>query len=621
MASRAGIILAHHQVRPDAVRQAIDRMTPAGPARWIYLGRDSRGARRWDAALSGAATRAGIGADLQAVAHDLRVPFLDWIADLGREHDSLTWWSSRLAERNTYIESLFHDICYLDIFLKYAQADDACLVVVVESRALLETLALRPEVAGRATVLGRRPALINWLAWASWMVVVWGHEVVQALMSLGAARISRIGRPTAQQETGAPRVLMHACLDETYFDRPGGGGDRYFDGLPEALRARGCDVVIMPWLMNIRRSRLEAFRWFRRYPDWYLIPEDYYRLTDYAWAAWVVIRQTALGGVARSFRGRDVTRLVTAAARRGAADRGIARFVRYARLFDRLGRARYRMDIFLDKFENMLTEKPQVWALRRHFPRVRTVGFQHYVALYPLQLHMFTTKAEAEIAPHPDVIVCNSPFSADQLRGAGFKEDALRVGPSLRYPHMNAVDSTTAVEPGMVLVVMPLEPLFAAELFDTLCRAFPTDEGIRFHLKAHPMVSETLWRESTGGPLPSHMVRVAGVMGDWLPQAACAITGGSTAALEAALAGVPVIVVGRETDFDFNPLAWFEEFDPPVQSADALRAAVLACVDPASPARAKVRTWAAQHRPACVSPMTDQTVEAFITPPTGWGTA
>jgi len=87
----------------------------------------------------------------------------------------------------------------------------------------------------------------------------------------------------------------------------------------------------------------------------------------------------------------------------------------------------------------------------------------------------------------------------------------------------------------------------------------------------------------------------------------------STAALETALAGVPVVVVGRETALDMDPLGWFPEQSQPVVQADEINTAIHDIVRDHDRAQGKARAWARQHLPQLVSPISDETMQSFVT--------
>lgn len=615
---RMPIYLAHESARP---RRVVRHLSAHGrhdgqPVPWLYLGRDYLRMRAWEESLGKGFERVKYARQLQDIGNRWRRPFLDWVAALGKVYGGLEWWSSRIAERNTYVSPLYRNICYLHIARLFGSPADSPLIIISDSRALLHEISLQSELKSRIRWIGRPLWLREWTVWMLRLLPVWTFYVIKALLELKDARKTRRGQPAFPMVSNKVRVLIHSCMDEECFREDGSTHDRYFTLLPEELRKRDYDVVIVPWLCNLRRSRREAFQWFQRHPNRYLIPEDYYTLADYIWAAWVVLKQAWLPRGKQVFEGNDVTVLVREASRWGAADTGIARFVRYFRLIQRLKTRGFRANVFIDKFENMVTEKPQVMAFRTYMPEVTTVGFQHYLASYPLQLHMFTTPEEAAYAPHPDVIVCNSPFSAELFAKEGFPAQKLRVGPSLRYLHLMNPRQQGRKAKNVVLVILPLDTVAAVEMMHKLLEGFPDDEGIRFLLKFHPMMLERQCLLTlTGRVLPVHMVRVQGEMAGWIGEATCAIVPpGTTSGLELLLAGVPTVIMGRETDFDMNPLAWFEGWGGPVHSSDELRNAVLRMLSPFNGDGDVVRAWVAQWRQRCLSPLCEETIRAFVEP-------
>lgn len=604
-------------------RRILGRGHPRGrPVPWLYLGRDYLKMRAWEAMLGKEFERVQYGKRLQELGNKWRRPYLDWITALGKSCAGLVWWSSRLAERNTQLYSLFHDLCYLEIGVAFGSSSNSPLLIIVESKLLLYTLSRQPELRGCIQLVNYVFLPGVWVAWVVRLILVWIRYVLKGYLELRDARKSRRGGTPLPLRSQKRRVLIHSCIDETYFGVDGKGHDRYFTVLPDELRKRDFDVVIIPWLSNLKRPRREAFLWFRRSPESYLIPEDFYTLADYMWAASIVIKQAWLLGRRQTFEGRDITLLAKDALRRGAVATDAARFVRYIRLIRKLRKIEFKVDIYIDKFENMITEKPQLLAFRAYMPEVLTVGFQHYVAPHPLLLNMFTTPEEVVDAPYPDAIVCNSAFVADLLAKEGFPPEKLKVGPSLRYLHLLDGPRAVAGEDRTVLVMLALHPAVSAEMMHKLVEAFPKDEGIRFLIKVHPMMTDQQRRLVMGErDLPHHMRIVDGEIAQWIKEAACAIVGGGTSGLELLLAGVPVVTIGRETDFDIDPLGWFPEVDKRVYSSIELRDVVLGFLSSSNGDCRRVRSWADLYRNYCLSELSEQTIRAFWEPPNGMSPA
>lgn len=616
--------LAHVSERGRVLRLAAEWRGQAGaqPVRWLFLGRQYSEALAWEAALGEGFERVSSGAALQQVAAALRGPFVDWVVALRRRSPGgVRWWASRFAERNTYVSPLFRHLCLVRLALDALAGQNAPHLVVSDNWAVLRTIAEQAANGGPVTGPRWLPEAVERARWGIRFCGAWALYLLRSLRDLVDAKTT--GRPvTPFTRATATRVLMHCCIDEAALRQYGGSTDRYFTVLPELLRARGCDVVVVPWLENVTRSRRDAFATLRSSPTPCLLPEDYYRFRDYVWAARVVIGQLWLVPAEQVVEGIPVDHLTRDAARLAAGDSGITRFIRYTRLIAALKARKIEFDIFLDKFENMVTEKPQVLALRTHMPAVTTVGFQHYLAPYSLQLHMFTTAAEHAEAPHPDVIVCNSAFAAGLFAREGFAGAELRVGPSLRYLHLQAL-SKTEPPANTVLVMVPLDTGTAAEVMDKVSKALGGSPSLQVLLKTHPMMSETSWRMACNGRvLPDHFVRAGGEMADCIRLASCAVVpSGTTTGLELLLAGIPIVVLGRETDLDLNPLAWFPATATPVFTADDLQHQVADLLRHLPERTTAARAWAQQHRTECLSPLTEQTIQVFLDPPKSPGHA
>lgn len=607
------IYLCHAAVSPKRIYR---KMTAgleeerAAPSHWLFLGIDYLRFKCWNETIGSGWQNLEYSKQLQSLALEWRKHYLDWLTELGKQNNNLIWWSSTIAERNTNGYSLYHSICYLRISLDFFAGETPPLLVVVESKAVLSALARHPALRGRVRVFHSYNSLLkdvfNWSA-------AWAFYFVDGLRAILDAWITRRGRSPIPPPTEKPRVLIHSCMDDSYFGDDGTAHDRYFGSLATELRSRGYDVMVMPWLFNIKRSRRKAFAWFRQHAGQYLIPEDFYSPWDYAWAAGIVMRQMFLLLGRHIFQNIDITPLVREARRQQSCRVGAAKFVLYFRLIEKFNRHGMKLDFFIDTFENMITEKPQIIGFHRYMPEVTTVGFQHYIESLPLMLCLFTTPEEAEFAPHPDAIICNSPHMLTRMAQMGFSRHKLRVGPSLRYIHLLGEVASLATEHNKVLTILPYGMDNIVEMIDSLRQSFPGPEGVEFWLKPHPMLGRKVLHHVLG-QLPKHFTLVEGNMDQWLPRASCVVVSTSTSAFEAALAEIPVVVVGRKTDFDLNPLAWFPEFPPPTHSPQELRKQVLHCLNLSTKAREDLQAWVRKLRERAISPITEETISAFVKP-------
>ena len=516
---------------------------------------------------------------------------------------------------NTLADSLFHKICYLALARSTTQESHDRLVIVAESRAVLKTIYAQDEVRTRCVLISR---IDHWYVLCRWirdLLPTWFRYLATELKNLKDVRSTwNEGERKRPKESG-PTALIHTWVDEDCFLPDGNFFDRYFTVLAAELTKRGYVVVTIPHLYNIHRTRLSALAFFRKEPGRYLIPEDFYSVLDYFWSVCLVISQAWMLRGDHAFLSQPVTELVREACRQQSLNGGAATFVRYVRFIRALEGSGHQFDLFIYTFENMVPEKPIIMAFRRHMPKTLLVGYQHYLAPPPLALVLIPDAEFSDSAPLPDIIVSSSPFCARVSAEEGLPLHKVRIGPSLRHLYLQGLSHEASPCGHEVLVLLSLEFNASCELMDRLLKAFWDDEGMVFRIKLHPMMPDSTWHDLLRArSLPEHMSRCRGSLDQWLAKAACVVVIASTTALETALAGKPTIVVSRETDFDINPLEWFPEMPPPVRSADDLRTRVLSILQQADSESTWFTEWASRKRQECLSPVSDETIEAFFRP-------
>jgi surface carbohydrate biosynthesis protein (TIGR04326 family) len=263
----------------------------------------------------------------------------------------------------------------------------------------------------------------------------------------------------------------------------------------------------------------------------------------------------------------------------------------------------------------MINEKILILGFRRYSPETRIIGFQHG-ALFPGLLCSFVSEQEAKIAPLPDKVICSGQLFCDALKREGFPADRLVIGPALRYKYLWEAEkySGTPLFSGDVLVVLPLMDSDAAELLSKVLEALGQDTALKVLIKPHPMASlERLLKGCFPQGLPCHFQCVEGDMGDCLSGAKVVIAMSSSSIIEVVSAGKPVVVVGRETAIDLNPLGLLKGFDRVLVLPEDIRKATLDSLsarDGAVPGRASGRDIVG----GIFHPVTDQAMQVFLAP-------
>lgn len=535
--------------------------------RWIYFGQDYLDMLRWEKRL-GADNRISYAHLIPSTFIRYRKPFIEWSSSLGRPYgDSLDWWMTPLAARNTSQTPIFLHICYIDILMRQVLPDiEGELLIVCEDWFLLRTLELNLKGAG---CIIRGPSQ-RWLHLALGYLkeffiglLRWAHSLALCLYSVAAARLTR-RRYAKNMETRACKreVLIHSCIDEASFGPGGELHDRYFTNLPQWLTFHGYRVTIIPWLFNTRRSVYAAFRWFRENRGAFLIIEDYVRLTDFPHCVLQVLRSGLVCRGLQYFDGYAITPLFVRERIRNASSARNIKFLLYIPAVKRWQQAGNRCDIYIDVFENMAPERPPIRAMNRSFPGAMTIGYQHSPP--PLDLIGYAmTKKEWSTGIFPKRIVSHGSASLGFLKHEGFPPAQLMEGPALRFASLFDRCGTQArlVSPAVisqsVLVLLNLDPALTEEVMRAVldARNVFTAFGLKVVLKPHPMMSRSYLMRIIGKQgLPSGWSLGEGNIESHLPNSRLVIGLGTGALMDAAALGLPVISLGREIDFVYSPL-------------------------------------------------------------------
>lgn len=568
-------MVTHNQrlwiVNTTASPHSINEMSQvAGIKEWVYLGSNYLILKKFEESMPCMA-RISLSKDLVDVAWRLRKDFVGWLSEMGRPYgDSLRWWMSDLAEKNTMVSDLFVNICYLYTVENIIRDRSEPPLIVTEDPLLGLTLHDSLTRKGyNSNLLGHR---------CLWYLYGYGKEllnfskniVIDILRLLIYHFLANVTLQKAEDKwppINKRCVMIHTCVDETCLGNNGTFRDRYFTRLPEWLKSQDYCVVTVIWPYNIRGSLREFFLKFRRAKDNFLIPEDFFPLGAYPRAIITIISQLTLG-LGRDFKyfnNKNMALLLWKERIRQASKIGLARFILYDKMIEQLCNRGYRIDYFVDIFENMKIEKPVVKAIKKLSPQTRCIGFQH-VPFDPFLLLYYTHDNDMERAADvfPQQIVCCGENFYNIMIDNGFPPSILTVGPSLRYHYLgeDAAEQKETADEGFILILLPLEMDAAVEVFSRASEALQ-DLNYRIAVRPHPMMNrKKLLSFMDMDNLPSHMEWADGDMKMWLRKSLCILGSATAAMIEAVISGIPIVIIGREAGLDRNPLSWWQSDEP-----------------------------------------------------------
>lgn len=543
------------------------------PSSWIYFGQNYVELLAWELLVGADVKRIPTERPLAVAADTLRRPFLDLLADLGRQYASLAWWTSRVSERNTMVSPLFLHCCQLQIACDIIKRSEESLCIVSESWSMLRCLEGEARAGGR-DVRWLSSSLPMWRLTLRWYTKICGCAGKFIRERIRTTRIARRIAPLSNKARDRPCVLLRTFIDDGCMSEDGEFRERFLIGVGAWFERKGYDTWTVPILFAVKRSYIATWQWLHDSRQSFLNPDEHYRLFDFIFTIVVALRQAFIPRGLVKLDTLDVTRLFDEERKRFAFDRGSLDSILLSRLPYRLKRAGWRVDTVVQGYENMVLEKGTIIGFRRHMPRTKIIGFQHSV-VPPMLLCHFVTCEAAAIAPLPDRIICNGRLFRQNLIDEGLSPQRVVEGPALRYSHLQRDDEHHDAMP-CVLVALPLELGAAVELLSKTHSALRDDVDLPVKVKPHPMTHlPDLLRECALDHLPDHFEFVRGGMAEWLGCARVIVSMGSAVLFEAVAGGVPTVSVGRESGLNLNPLTWLKDSGAIVYHPSDIREEVL----------------------------------------------
>ena len=238
---------------------------------WFYLGRNYEKLLDLRQKVPKSFHFVDIGEQLNSTAYELRRPYLDYIGELSVRFNSLAWWISRVAEKNVMVSPLFLFVCYLHIIrhLMKGELKEKNICIISESPALLETISRLSEFKNYSA---RKRCNLK-----ADFLKAYLRSLVRLLRFIGRV-FRRSTRPVLHK---GPVTILRTWVSDKNLGSNGEFHDSYFPCLFDYFKRNNVNVYILPIIFNIKKSYADTLRWFRRAKVPFIIPEDYYHLSDY----------------------------------------------------------------------------------------------------------------------------------------------------------------------------------------------------------------------------------------------------------------------------------------------------------------------------------------------------
>jgi len=519
--------------------------------------------KRWDDNLSDFYKKIELKSLLEETKSKIRGQFLEFIDNLGKNHNELSILSP-VSEPNTYVSNLFLDCCRLKIIdeLLYRYED---LIIIVDDPALFK--AIEDLFTKKGLNIKTKKPIRFYLDYIKVLITPLFHILkfnISFFQNLFATKLI-VKNQKLKTDEKKKNIILHTWIDDGSFAKDGTYKDRYFGRFIDWVEKEGYSLFIIPFIYNVTFSLRYTYRMLKESNKKFIIPFDYYGMGCFIKAIIIMLRILAISYNSMTFLNVDIAPLIKR--ERLKRTGGFLPFFMYLDLFVTLKQKGFRFDLAVDVFEGMIPERTWILGLKKAYPDIKTIGYQHTIFSKDL-LCYFIYKGESLKPVIPQKIVCTGDMIKNMLLKEGLPENYLITGCALRYEYLWKKNELTIITNDTVkeaarnkiLIGLPLQLSGAVELINILSGIATRRKDLIFFVKPHPMMKKsTILELLKNVKWPKYETYIAeGSMDEWIWSVDLLISIASASIMDALTAGKPVLIIGREGVLDLNPVDWIE---------------------------------------------------------------
>lgn len=542
---------------------------------WIYFGKNVTQALIIERSVGSLAKKIETGIELQKTAVTFRQDYIDYLGRCSAEAKDPLWYLTSISEKNIYASDFYLAFCYIKTLVAVTNEVRGNFCVFCESRALRDSIITNhPEVSGYEVIPDvRGPELFSGRFTASWVSSKnLACFISRYVMRIFSARVFRAfcGKILPFPDS-KPVVALHSWADARSFLSPGRYTDIYFGDLGKKIERQGLDCV---YIVNVLPTLFypSAFMKLRSSGIPWILFEEFLHVADVFTA--VRLKRAVLKNIPKNTRlsGLDISDLIKEEWARDLRDtRPEQSYLWYKASSALAGQADIHSVFYT--FENHIWEKMFILGFRSSRRPVRMIGYAH-VTVNPMELLYTISGSEKNIIPLPDFIAVNGARSKEVLVESGFPADRISIVGSLRYENVRqAIDAGAHHEHKNILLVLSADINRSIEMIAKSTMAFGGLEGVAVLVKPHPTMKISSLDHYIR-QMPQNFSATDQPISRSLPDIDLMVYSDSTAAVEAAINGIPLVHLKSDYSIDVDP---FEGLGlvPSESSPEYLRNAVL----------------------------------------------
>ncbi len=404
---------------------ALNNSSTVGSAsRSLYLGENFLAAEKLGIS--------GLGPLFHKTSEEIAYEFLEFSSELNRKNQSLTYWGTPLASRNTFSNPLFFN-----------------LVSLVSVRRIIESKKIVPDL-----IVCDSPALAKILRQflgGDWRLKLSLRDTFLPGINFLKTRIKAIRfllRSTALclftqtlknqriSEASKNIFILRTWVTGSCIDSNGNYKNRNFGGLGQYLESKGKDPWVLPMFFDLPRSIFSQIKMMSQLSQKFIFHEQYLKPSDYLGIVRRHFKEWNRSFKGYFFEGFDVSAILIEIHQTKSFYSQLLDLNSVWDLLRVLGGQGIEPEALYYPIEMNFMENTLNLACKAFLPKTIAAGFQHTV-WFKGQWGMFLSGSESKFHPQPDEIICSGKEYRRIFKEAGITKPTLRLGCNLRFTDVN----------------------------------------------------------------------------------------------------------------------------------------------------------------------------------------
>ncbi len=528
---------------------------------WVYLGKRREVVEKLVAVFGEDENMCPDGKRLYRISKRLRPMFVQWIDDISFARPPTSRVAVFFAVGQKHVFEQPFLVCLLFFLFKELRNDPEKEVdwIIVDSPALGYTFK-------RCFPGGTSFSVINYLiTFLSWIEAllrsVWrfshffldvGKRHLAARQVLG----SRIkGLLAGKKNVVLIRQFIVRGFSE---DEEDIFKNHFFPGLDAYLQRHGHTPVFLPFTDQVRSYRA-LFQKIKESVPPIVFAEEFFRLTDYLDVMLTPCRALLCRLTPPPFEGYDFSTVLKEEYLKNTTEYGIMSASLMVKLGKRLVEKGSSPVSIINWNENHAAEKGLIYGMRKALPGITVIGSKPFITT-PNYLSSFPSKQDDILRVTPDKVLGMGSLILEAMQEYSPNLN-VAFTPAFRLKELSPCPPYTGERPELlVLLGYGLDnALQVLKLLTSSMHRLPhfTKVLIKLH-PVRPFSAEELAQEF-GNPLPEYFTFVQGKVENFLCRVPFGICGGTGAALELVIRGIPVAILGDTNTLTMNHLDYLED--------------------------------------------------------------